>query len=575
MRSEVAIHKRTGRSRKLLLAAMAVVTVVALAGGAAYAWRGKSGCNGPPVTVTVAAAPDQAAVMTAMADAWRGTRPAVNGKCVAARVTSKESGAVAAALGPGWNEGIDGARPDAWAPESRLWLLAAANRPDANAVIPLAESPSIASSAIVLAVRRPMAEALGWPGRTVDWWELLGAFAEGRTWAQFGHPEWGGLRFGLADPTGSTASMHALLTLLDRDNDGKLSDAEFAGSVGFAQMVTDQATDTKSLMDKAAAAEIPAAPVFPVIERDLVARGATDPAHDFVPVYSSGGPAYADYPFATLTAPWVDDVKRQAAGAFAGYLRGAAGQRAYAEAGFRGPDQAAAQPAALPGDRGFRPDHRSPPRAPAAAAVTEVLGKWAALERPVNLLIVLDVSGSMNDPVPGTGATRLQLLQQAAIRGIMLLNNQTSVGLWAFSTKLTPTTDYQELVPLGLAGENIGPVPRRQAMVAAVQGLTAHGGTGLYDTVHDAYLKVQASWRPEAENFVMVITDGRNEFDDGMTRPELVAKLQQANRPDKPTPVLAIAVGTEADSDALQEISQITGGRTFIGRDVNAGRLPR
>ena len=173
----------------------------------------------------------------------------------------------------------------------------------------------------------------------------------------------------------------------------------------------------------------------------------------------------------------------------------------------------------------------------------------------------------MNDPVPNTALTRLQLLQRAAIQGIALLTNHTVVGLWQFASALTPTTDYRELVPVGPAGEAVGPVTRRQAMIGAIQRLSAAGGTGLYDTVYAAYLQMQKAWQPNAQNVVVVITDGKNEDDVGLTLPDLIQRLRAAVRPDQPLQFVGIAVGPQADAAALQEISTVTGGRTFVARD--------
>ncbi len=75
--------------------------------------------------------------------------------------------------------------------------------------------------------------------------------------------------------------------------------------------------------------------------------------------------------------------------------------------------------------------------------------EWASLQRQVNLLAVPDTSGSMTTPVPGTGLTRLQLLQQTATAGFGLLTNRTSIGLWEFSLRPRSATEYRRLVPFG------------------------------------------------------------------------------------------------------------------------------
>jgi Ca-activated chloride channel homolog len=66
---------------------------------------------------------------------------------------------------------------------------------------------------------------------------------------------------------------------------------------------------------------------------------------------------------------------------------------------------------------------------------------------------------------------------------------------------------------------------------------------------------------------VMFLTDGRNEDDSGLDQAELIRRLQRESRPDRPTPILGIAVGPAADAGAMTKISQATGGRTFVARD--------
>jgi Mg-chelatase subunit ChlD len=141
------------------------------------------------------------------------------------------------------------------------------------------------------------------------------------------------------------------------------------------------------------------------------------------------------------------------------------------------------------------------------------------------------------------------------------------MGLWEFSSRLTPTTDYRVLVPFGPSSASVGSVPRLQAMLASVARLRAKGGTGLYDTTYAAFRAMQAAWQPDTTNVILLITDGRNEYDTGLTLDRLLAQLQREGRPDRPLPIIGVAVGPEADAEALERISQVTGGRTFVVRD--------
>jgi Ca-activated chloride channel family protein len=566
MTLSVSRHRRSHRA--WWVATVVGVALVVAAGTAVVVLRGSpGGCDEPPVTLDIAASPDQAPVLSQLADSWNAGDPVVGQRCAEVAVTAMPSAAAATALSATWDESQAGPAPDVWLPDSSMWLSVAAARPDVAGMLP-ADPPSLASSPVVLGMQRPMAEALGWPDQQLGWSELLGAFGGGQTWEQFGHPEWGPLELGLADPTRTTAGLAGVVTALDLDGDSQLSDQELLGAVVFAQLVTTQAEDTGELLGAYASEPAPDLPAaFPVLEHDLARHAAGEPELPLVPVYLREGVVYADYPYTVLAAPWVDEPVQQLADQFLAHLRTPTARQAYAEAGFRDADRAAGDVPLLAPEAGFAAEVGPPAREPTPEGLSELLGRWSVLVRPTNLLLVLDTSGSMSDLVPGTEQTRLQLLQSAAIQGIPLLNNQITVGLWEFSTELTPTTPYRELVPVGLAGEPVGEVDRRQAMVGAIQGMTAQGGTGLYDTVHDAYLQMQEVWQPEAQNLLVVITDGRDEDHPGRTLPELLSELEETVQPDRPLAIIAMAVGPEADAEALQQITDVTGGRTFLARD--------
>jgi Ca-activated chloride channel family protein len=556
------------------LVGFAAATAVTVAlGGAGYAWfeKSRTGCEGEPVATTVAASPDQFGVMTDLANRWTDQEHDVDGRCVAVSVVSAEPSAIAAALGSEWNAGRDRPRPDVWAPDSSVWTVIAAARGEAAALLPQA-APSIATSAIVLALPQPMAEALGWPDKEIGAGDLLGALAAGRTWAQLGHPEWGAMRFGMTDPTRSTAALSMLLAVIDRDRDGVVSDAELTAGVGFAGAVTRTARDTTALVDGFSKGRTPeqalaSAVAFPIDEHELVVRGPSRAGVDLVPIYPGEETTVADHPYVILDAPWVDSVKTETATRFRDYLLGDEAREAYGTAGFRDPEGSARKAPNLATELGFKAAIRPVPSRPDAAAVNQIIAQWSVLQRPINVLIVLDTSGSMNDPVPQVNMTRLQLLQQAAVKGIGLLNSSSRMSLWQFSSKLTPTADYQELVPFVRTTSNTAPGDQRGALIQAIKGLRAKGGTGLYDTVYAAHRTIQEAWQPGAINLVIVISDGKNEDDVGLSLDELLPRLQRERRADRPAPILGMAVGPAADGAALMKISGATGGRTFVTKN--------
>lgn len=562
-------------TRRRLLLPTVILSVAIIGIGSFVGWRlttasgSHSGCAGQQEIFFVAVAPAQFPAFNGLAHQWNDTKPSYQGRCVAAAVVPKDSSQVASALGPAWDVVRDGSQPDVWIPDSSLWLGVAGSRPDAAAMLPT-DPTSIASSPVVLAVRRPVMQALGWPQKQLGWQEVLGAFSNPDTWNQVGHPEWANMRVGITDPTMSTAGIGAVLALMDQGATGTVTDQQLFASLGFTQSIGAVAADTTTFFDaQKAPPGPPTQPVisaFPTLERDVVTYDADDPAMPMVPVYLPQNPVVADFPYTVLNANWVNAMHHAAATQFLRYLRTTAAQDTLRKQGLRAPDQSTGS-ASLPIEQGFQATVAAPRKAPGAAALSQIIGQWASLQRKVNVLLALDTSGSMSEPVPGTKLTRLQLMQQAATTGFGLLTNQTSFGLWDFSMRTGQTTEYRELVPYGPLPEPVNGQPRQRALAGATVALQAGGFTPLYDTIYAAWHDMQGRWQPNGTNAVVVITDGANELPGGLNLSQLLDKLTKEGQPDKPVQVISIAVGPEADAGALQQISQATGGRTFVAKD--------
>lgn len=60
----------------------------------------------------------------------------------------------------------------------------------------LGKTDNLLLSPVVIAMWRPMAEALGWPNKPVGWTDILALAQDPQGWASLGHPEWGRFRFG-------------------------------------------------------------------------------------------------------------------------------------------------------------------------------------------------------------------------------------------------------------------------------------------------------------------------------------------------------------------------------------------
>jgi len=491
-----------------------------------------------------------------------------------------------------------GSRPDVWVPASSAWALQVQLKRQATKqsdVIPF-ERPKVATTPLVFAMPKPMAQALGWPERPMGWNDLLGAVRNPQGWRAFNQPEWGPFRLGKLDPNVSTPALEALI--------GSVFAATGQGSDLSVETLAKQADQLRAVIlgiERAAGQDADTPATFlanlqqadqagqtlgffsavPLDEKSVLdynrgnLGGLEDggqrpkPKVPLVAVYPKEWTLEADHPWMVLRAPWVDAAKRRAAAGFLDYLRSEPVQARFQEAGFRS-WRGRAGPA-LTQDNGLLPDQPTRVLAPPAPkVVAAALQSWNSARKRSNVLAVFDVSGSMKDEVPGTGGrTKMDLVKQAASQGLALFAPETNVGSWVFSTKLPSGNDWQELVPIGPTNAKLpNGKTRREAMLSSLAAMQAtNGDTGLYDTTLAALRAVKRSFAPGRLNIVVLLTDGINDDPDGgIGKRELLTRLK-AEQGDRRVAVITIAFGANADVTALRQISQATGGIPYVVRD--------
>jgi Bacterial extracellular solute-binding protein len=182
--------------------------------------------------------------------------------------------------------------------------------------------------------------------------------------------------------------------------------------------------------------------------------------------------------------------------------------------------------------------------------VDHVFAAWYVQDRRSSILLAVDVSGSMQEPAPGTGTPLIQLVQKGCLAVGQMLPDQSALGLWAFGSLLDPPRDYRVLLPTAALTEG-----QRAGLSGAVGRLTAEQtGTGLYDTILAAYKSATASYRAGVANEVVVFTDGRNE-DDAVSIDigQLTAGLTAAADPKRPVQLTVVAFGAAPDAAGLQK----------------------
>jgi secreted protein with Ig-like and vWFA domain len=158
----------------------------------------------------------------------------------------------------------------------------------------------------------------------------------------------------------------------------------------------------------------------------------------------------------------------------------------------------------------------------------------------------------------------MDVLLSVASAGMTLFDDEWQVGLWTFSTNLSPGVDYQPMIPVAPMSENR---PKLQAAIDTIEPIPG-GATGLYDTLLAAYKEVQSGWDPYYVNSVILITDGQNDDSNSPTLDQLIASLQALMDPRYPVQVIMIGLFNDVNQAELERITDTTGGGTFIARSV-------
>ena len=354
-----------------------IVTITVVSTGFYFVVR--KPCSGQ-LTATIAAAPSNATVIEKVAREWLEGQPVVNGHCASVDVEPQDSASMVDALGQPWNAKSGGAPPDAWIPDSSVWVRRAALNPAIAKMFPDSQ-PSLARSVSVIAMPRPMAQALGWPKAQLTWSTLINEVAPAG-WAHYGKPEWGPVRIGMSDPTKSTAGLLALVSIAGADAGGRpigpglatinrLKQTRAVLSPTTDNMIADLAKGDR----QGVAAVVSYLSAFPALETDVLAYNQPNPNVPLVAIYPSDGSVDCDNPYLILRAPWADPTRQKVAQAFLSYARGANGRRAYLEAGFRTSNRSPGK--GITADNGLTAKLTTPERpTPAVETVSQILTVW-------------------------------------------------------------------------------------------------------------------------------------------------------------------------------------------------------
>ncbi|MGE5460154.1 MAG: substrate-binding domain-containing protein [Solirubrobacterales bacterium] len=528
------------------------------------------------VRVVVLSSSNKGALMAEMACRFELAEPTVDGAPLDVQIVSEPSGAAIDTIASG------SVHADVWSPASSSWVSML--RLKQPTWIPDGRAPSIAQSPQVIAMPRPMAVAMGWPKTQIGWSDLFDLANDPSGWGRFGHPEWGAFKLGKTNPNFSTSGLNATVATYHaathRSSDLTVADLQRPQVLAFVKAVEslvvhyaptsmDFLRTLRAQDDRGRGEEYVSAVLLE--EKSVWDYNQGNPSGDpatlgldgppqtpLVAFYPSDGAIVADHPYVILTADWVTASERTGAQEFLRFLEAPDQQQRFQALGFR---DGAGQPGPeIDEENGLIPTEPTATIAPPGGEVlTQIRDAWPEYRKRARVLILMDVSGSMSAPVPGTDQTQMELAKAAALQALTQLGPDDEVGLWTFSPDPSAGA-YVENVPIGPLSSN------GDALRAAIGGLQPEGGTQLYATVEAAVRRMQAEFDPTKINGIILLSDGVNEDPTNDDRAAVIDAV--GSELDREVRIFTIAYGDLADVDTLGAIARSSLGTAYDATDA-------
>ena len=182
---------------------------------------------------------------------------------------------------------------------------------------------------------------------------------------------------------------------------------------------------------------------------------------------------------------------------------------------------------------------------PEPRVLDSVRRTWREDRKPANVLLVLDVSGSMND------SGRLERAKQGLDTFLSEVSPNDRIGLTIFSDRIQP------LIPVG------GP---RDQLKPTIDRLIADGGTAFYDATLSGFEDVRKLDDRERLNAVVLLTDGED-TDSELSPESLIDQISRQGESEYQVRIFTIAYSAQAEGaeEALADIAKASGGQAYTG----------
>lgn len=424
----------------------------------------------------------------------------------------------------------------------------------------IASTDNLVLSPVVIAMWKPMAEAIGWGKKPIGWADILTLARDPRGWAAYGDPQWGKFKFGHTHPEFSNSGLISLFAeayaASGKTAGLKLEDLQKPQTkaliAGVEQSVVHYGSST-GFFGRKMFANGPEYLSAAVLYESMVVESYSQNnlAFPVVAIYPKEGTFWSDHPVGVVEREWVTPEHREAAKIYIQYLLARPQQERAMASGFR--PAALDVPLAAPLDAAHGMDVKEPKttlEVPSVDVINAILQAWKTEKKHSNVVLVLDTSGSMSEE------GKMQNAKEGAKQLLQLLDDGDTFSFLPFSSNLH------------WAQQDALMKDERGRLEQQVDSLFAGGGTALYDSIDAAYQHLAAVKNPDAKiQAVVVLTDGED-TESKMKLNELMERIQY-NGENRAIHVFTIAYGRDAKKDILQRIAEATQAKFYEGTPQN------
>lgn len=521
-----------------------------------------SACNavqqltGGQVTITMAYSSEKQAWLQPLVDQFNTEKHKLPDGKTTITVTATAMGSVEPI-----QQMLDGSlQATVWSPASSLYIPVADVqwRQKFNNDVAADTPKDLVLSPVVIAMWRPMAEALGWPQKALGWADIAALATSPKGWAAYNYPEWGQFKFGHTHPDFSNSGIVSVLaeaySAVGKQKGLTVDDTKDPKTQKFMSDVESSiihyGTSTGFFADKmfsGGPSYLSAAVLYEnlVVAQETKRISGASSQTPVVAIYPKEGTFWANHPFVTVNAPWVTADQKAAAAVFEAFLLDKPQQLKALEQGFRPADPSIPLAAPLDSDHGV--DTTQPKtvlEVPKADVILATQALWRKAKKPVDLVAVIDTSGSM-------AGEKIAAARKSLSQFVGLLDDRDQIQIITFNTTATVLT------PMVSIGDKRADLQRR------VEGIFEGGGTALYDTIISAYDDLKTNGDPTHIRAVVVMTDGQD-TNSSASLDDVISKVTiPAEEGGNGIKVFTIAFGSDADKDVLGKIANAAGGKVY------------